>query len=317
MCARRRSAFTLIELLVVLAIIAVLIGLLLPAVQKIRDAAARLQCANNLHQLGLAVHNYHQTTGALPPSRIRDEYASWAVLLLPYVEQDNLFKQWDLSRRYYDQTMGTALTTPVKTYFCPARRSPPSVSQPGVDKAGTIDRPGSAGDYACSAGDRASYGGELDGWAASLTPANGAMICAESTVANGRIVSWRSRTSLASITDGTSNTLLIGERHVPLGTLNADIGDGSIYNGDHHRVAGRCGGPGEAAAGGFVFDLAKGPGDKAGGTERYQRIFGSYHAGLCLFVFCDGSVHALANTIAPRTLRLLAVRNDGEPTADY
>src|SRR5882762_10916997 len=102
----RRTAFTLIELLVVIAIIAILIGLLVPAVQKVREAANRATCQNNLKQMGVAVQNYHGVTKQLPPIRILggDGWASWFVLILPYVEQDPLFKQWDLSKRYVDQT---------------------------------------------------------------------------------------------------------------------------------------------------------------------------------------------------------------------
>jgi prepilin-type N-terminal cleavage/methylation domain-containing protein len=128
----RRPAFTLTELLVVIAIMAVLIGLLLPAVQRVREAAARAACANNLKQIGLACHNYESAKGSLPPSRRGvAEGPSWAWLLLPYLEQENLYKQWPEGWPYpgvapgqADQadlaTMKSVLGTPVPTYFCPS-----------------------------------------------------------------------------------------------------------------------------------------------------------------------------------------------------
>jgi prepilin-type N-terminal cleavage/methylation domain-containing protein len=317
----RRPAFTLIELLVVIAIISMLIGLLLPAVQRVREAASMTACANHLKQIGLAVHHYHDVNDALPPTRLRNEYATWSVLILPYVEQQALYNRWDLTLSYYAQTDNVARTTPVATYFCPSRRAPPSISRPGLDLAGGLDRPGSAGDYAASAGTRDGYGGELDGWASpTLTNANGAMVCADSSVSGGRITTWRSRTSFRSIRDGLGNTFLVGERHVPAETFNSDIGDGSVYNGDHHRVAGRCASdaPVSGATGpDFVFDLGKGPRDVGGGPERYQRIFGSNHPNICQFVFCDGSVRALPNSTPPATLRLLSNRADGKPVPEF
>jgi len=156
--SRRQGGFTLIEMLVVLAVIALLAGLLLPAVQKAREAANRITCANNLHQIGLAQHHYYLTYGTLPPSRIADKKATWMVLLLPYLEQENQFRAWDMAATYYEQSDATRLVV-LKTYLCPTRRdltTEPTTSISGdVPSDGvptTYHVPGGVGDYAGNIG---------------------------------------------------------------------------------------------------------------------------------------------------------------------
>ena len=149
----RRPGFTLIELLVVIAIISILIGLMLPAVQRVREAANRLSCTNNLKQIGLAMHHHHLSFDQLPPSRVNSDGATWAVVILPEMEQDNLYRQWNMNRPYWHQNE-TARTTPVKNYFCPSRRT--SISAPVKSLSGDLGGnltsathyPGALGDYA-------------------------------------------------------------------------------------------------------------------------------------------------------------------------
>jgi prepilin-type N-terminal cleavage/methylation domain-containing protein len=155
----QRSGFTLIELLVVIAIIAILVGLLLPAVQWAREAANRTACANNLKQIGLAMLHYADDKGALPPSRMQNGSATWAVLILPYLEQNDWYRQWNLDVSY-DQQSAPARQKAFSIYFCPTRRdtfSPPTLSIAGDESIlsdGTLgpNYPGALGDYAVNIG---------------------------------------------------------------------------------------------------------------------------------------------------------------------
>jgi prepilin-type N-terminal cleavage/methylation domain-containing protein len=322
-----RPAFTLIELLVVIAIIAILIGLLLPAVQKVREAAARMQCSNNLKQLALAAHNYQDANGTLPPSRIaRDAYATWAVVIMPFIEQDNAYKLWDVTRGYADQT-DAARQVIVKTYFCPSKPrtvqlSPANQNRPGTGLphgsgvASGQTAIGACGDYACCAG---------DGTARNQRGANGAIISGNVTNPSGRgpqagengidqpnnnppalplvrILGFRGYTALQTISDGTSNTLMFGEKHVATGRYGEErTGDHSFYNGIGYNSAQRVAGP--------SFPLARSLTET---TSGYADKFGGAHTGLVMFALCDGSVRGIRTSIDNVNLQRLAIRNDGQ-----
>ena len=192
--ASRRSAFTLIELLVVIAILGVLIGLLLPAVQMVRTAAARLQCQNNLHQIGLACHAYHDANEVLPPGyTAASVYPAtspgwgWGEYLLPYIEQEPLYRQINFSLPLEGQP---AIQTIVKLYICPSDNPP----------------------YSAFAVTDATYG-----TICLAAPSSYAAICGDDNTdvddPTGSGVFYRnSKTRLTDIMDGTSQTAMIGER---------------------------------------------------------------------------------------------------------
>jgi prepilin-type N-terminal cleavage/methylation domain-containing protein/prepilin-type processing-associated H-X9-DG protein len=315
--AKKRGAFTLIELLVVIAIIAILIALLVPAVQKVREAAARTQCVNNLKQIGLAIHNYHDARKQFPPARVgRDAYATWPILVAPYLDQQPLANLWDITKPYDQQINPLARTTLVPVFFCPSRRSPMTSPASENGKAAPADGngglEGACGDYGVCDG---------DGKDRNTATANGAIIAPLLTSPNigdnnpypKPILGFRSVTSIASIIDGTSNTLLAGEKHVtPKGLGTASEGDDAFYSGYNYISAQR--------SAGWYIDSNNVRQNKPlmKQTDGAASIrFGSWHTGICNFVFCDGSVRALPVNIDIETLRRLAVRNDGMPIPSY
>ena len=347
-----RSGFTLIELLVVIAIIGVLIALLLPAVQKVREAAHRAQCANHLKQIGLGLHNYHDAyaifpAGAAinfkaPPTQCAGDCRgnSMWTMLLPYVEQDNIYKLWSIQNGYAPsdvQPNDGARQALVKTFFCPARRQPmlDKLGQDtGANGDGDVHSQGACGDYACCAGDNAS------GHARNQHIADGAMINGhvlghynpvqgvdDGDRENGidqpnanppvlplipigppRDLSFTGYTSVANITDGSSNTFLIGEKHVRPDHLGeSGDGDKAYYSGLSYNTAQRVAGP--------SFSLVKDVHD--GGSNHADR-FGGPHPGICMFAFVDGHVTGISTNIDDVNLGRLANRMDGqEITVDH
>ena len=196
--ASDRKGFTLIELLVVIAIIAILIALLVPAVQKVREAAARTHCQNNLKQIGLALHNYHDANKGLPPGYIElsplTDRANWITLTLPYFEQDALFKTYDSKQSVGGGANNFFLNrTKVKMFHCPSALDLPPQGYPPDPTIG----PWALGNYLANNG---------LGPMRSLNPP----IPSTSVVKLG-VFMVNSKTRMSDITDGTSNTMFVSE----------------------------------------------------------------------------------------------------------
>jgi prepilin-type N-terminal cleavage/methylation domain-containing protein len=294
-----RQGFTLVELLVVIAIIGVLVALLLPAVQYARESSRRAQCSKNLKQMGVAIHLFADVHKTLPSSRLGPQHATWFVQIMPQLEQDGLYSQWNVTNTYYVQTP-RARTTAVPVYSCPTRRPARLSTAFEISSTGLPDTqqyPGVLGDYA-------GNGGQFAGSIVDNPLCRGAMCQADAQVTAGQVVTTQPQTGLQDMVDGTSNTFLIGEKHVPkekYGQSGPSWGDGAIFNGDFPRNYSRI-------AGLPKFNLGNGPFDLSG---PWHCKFGSDHPGICQFVFSDGHVGTMSNMTDMNTLNRLAVRDDG------
>ena len=296
--ARRRLAFTLVELLVVIAIIGVLVALLLPAVQAAREAARRSQCKNNLKQIGLAMHNYHDTAKCFPPAAIvqhdRAGFAvigngggwSWSVALLPYLEQVALPGQLGTNYRNVLQLLGgppgppPATGTPDRVLLetnMPGFRCPSSPTEPLNQKRLLNTIPVATSNYVGSAG-------WLIGQVGAISASGNVWRTSDSFGAIvGNYPGWK--VTMERITDGTSNTFAAGER--------AFKSDSAIWLGmPNTALSAGAGAFGENIRGWTYYPL-----NAPNTVTNYTRAFSSMHSGGANFVFCDGSIHFISDSI--------------------
>jgi prepilin-type N-terminal cleavage/methylation domain-containing protein len=318
-----RPGFTLVELLVVIAIIGILIALLLPAVQAARESARRAQCINNLKQIGLGCLNHHDIVRRFPyggvaggtgPGTSGDpwgwpnssgngsqepELHMWPFQVLPYIEQQNL---WEFGQLH--SNIGRLRNSPVATYYCPSRREVRNYLG------------GAKCDYLSNSGTRSERLGEpneSDGVivrteyeAAMIEPAGS--ISSGSRPANGTIKDHRRQVKVtaALILDGTSNTMLVGEKRIHRSWMDATSGGYSSDNESCYTSAF----PDDVAGFGTKPpepDLTNASTD---GSVVHQQ-FGSSHPGVFNVVLCDGSVRSIRFAIPATVFRNLCTRKDG------
>jgi prepilin-type N-terminal cleavage/methylation domain-containing protein/prepilin-type processing-associated H-X9-DG protein len=310
-----RRAFTLIELLVVIAIIAILIGLLLPAVQKVREAAARAKCQNNLKQIGLALHGYHDAIGGLPKAGKFSNELSWHVFILPYAEQNGLYQQFNLAAGSYIGAPNN--TGPLKNelafnrvpiYFCPscpldkmATAAPHNVYTPEMINGQvpyTTHYYGIMGPKGPNPASGIAY--ELDNTGADANHGGFARqgMFMRDTIKPSPVTGAEAGYHFNVVTDGTSNTLMVGE-----------IAWVNNITGTRYRTWIRgCDTNPVCAGSRNVANAINSP-----SIANFNDIaFGSMHTGGANFVMGDGSVRFIRDSINLNTYRAMASRNGGE-----
>ena len=343
--AAPRAGFTLIELLVVIAIIAVLVGLLLPAIQRVREAAARAQCANNLKQIGLALHNYENANGRFPPGytvRGSDNLGLGGfggfVFLLSYLEQDNLARRWDLNGKWFELPNSELVSAQVKVFYCPSNRAGGVVDLSFLVPVAGRPLPNPAAcDYLLCKG------------------ANAALCEVTRVPPAGRgVFDVNTRTTLTDITDGTSQTFAAGEgvgHNARFGyrrfyqdtspatgllpgqsplidqswssgpTATEELHTLGLLGGSYLGVTALRGGQADPfdepmnrplALPAFDYNNGCTNAGEAPGTYDTTAGFRGVHPGGCLFVYCDGSVRFVAEGISPAAYRASSTIAGGE-----
>ena len=300
----RRRAFTLIELLVVIAIVAILIGLLLPAVQKVREAAARMKCSNNLKQISLACHNFHDANQRLPyasldrqPNETTSTYVTGFILILPYLEQDAVAKRWDAKqpRNSTADADGDGYTNAmlqqmkIPTYTCPSMGDP-SGALGGTENRAPCSYLFNAGTVDCQ---MYAY------WSFYGLPAppvfDGAVIPLNSPATTPNSPN-QANPNLLGITDGTSNTFLVGETDFkPRGVPSTEMG--GIWSYGYM---------------GYSFGSTYWPFNRHDNTTTVYGAFRSEHTGGGNFALADGSVRFVRDSISADTYRAVSTRAGGE-----
>jgi prepilin-type N-terminal cleavage/methylation domain-containing protein/prepilin-type processing-associated H-X9-DG protein len=333
-----RAAFTLIELLVVIAIIAILIGLLLPAVQKVREAAARSQCQNNLKQLGLAAQNYESAYKVIPPSLIVNLglppggtgqpgapfpgiVHSWAPNFLPYIEQENIFRQYNFNFPWFAVAPGlvdnqTPLRNQIKTFLCPSTPGGNSRTVSGTYSFGSAFPYQNLGvtDYAtCSSINPGSI--TFFGYPATVNQATTYSAMRPDLKGAGLSLlgtSSSSPLSIVAITDGTTNTILLCEsagrpdRYVGGSRVTGSHNDGGWgHHENDYGLDGAVSKTNTSSPGNCVINCHN-------DNETY-----AFHTGGANHVFCDGSVRFVRDSISPQSYAaLITAQGGGLTTAE-
>ena len=349
-----RKAFTLIELLVVIGIIGILIALTIPAIQAAREAARRMHCTNNMKQVGLAIHSFHNNQKGIPPSALELERMSFFAFIYPYIEQQALYDilsaktngimefssahWWEGKADFLAADMPTpeqkSAFGSVSIYLCPTRRKVPAYIDTTTNNFN-----------GCSSGPQTDYGmvywpagnddpeyGWMFGWNQKEPEVHinnhvgpfrlARLMSPQLSVENWS--AWSPRDSFTWIADGLTNQFMIGEKHIPINRLGKceglpnDLGQYELYSGDCSYLSIGTWGINSSGRSFLTWNgeltLATGPFDfnDDGFGPTFHYAFGSYHPGVCNFLFGDGSVTAVSNAAQHSVLAAYSNVKDGK-----